>query len=217
MNFSNFWITVSSKFVLQNCKFDRELQICRKNLLHQIHWHFSCYVGSYCDLHRIFFWQISWKCCFCCRKIYTIHFPPLHSNVLHVFSHCSYIFPTWAFLFSWNKIFVWQLFLCCSIFLHFHLIPTTWLHSFFGNKDLEGIDFLEIHLEALVYNNLLRISNDQDFLWTIGNTCDAILLILSQVHWLYQGSSHKVLLLDKLNLHLLWVSFLWHSDGFIKL
>ena len=89
-----------------------------------------------------FFWQISWKCCFCCRKIYTIHFPPLHSNVLHVFSHCSYIFPTWAFLFSWNKIlsdsssfvvpsfftFIWFLPHDCTRFLGIRILKelTSW-------------------------------------------------------------------------------------------
>ena len=73
-----------------------------------------------------FFLTTFMRMCLCCRKTYTTDFPPNQtiSNVLHIFSHCSYIFPTWAFVYSWNKLFIWQLPLCWSIFLDFNLIPT---------------------------------------------------------------------------------------------
>lgn len=63
---------------------------------------------------------------------------------------------------------------------------------------LKELTSLEILFEVRVYDHLLRI-NDQDFLWTIGNTCDAILLILGHVHRVNHGSSHKPLSFDKLN------------------
>ena len=160
------------------------------------------------------------KMCLCCRKIYIIHFPPHQtiSNVLNVFSHCTYVLPTWAFVYPWNKVFIWQLFLCCSTFLDFNLIPNAKKALvFWGIRMLKELTSMEIIFEVLIYDNLFRISNDQDFLWTIVNTYNAILLILSQVHWLNQGSGHKPLSFNKLDLYLLWVSFLWHSKGFPKL
>ena len=157
--------------------------------------------------------------CVWCRNIYIIHF--LHSKAYPMCCMCSAIAATFSqpeclcihetkFL-SGSSSFVVPSFLTLIRFLQQKR------HSFLGNKNLEGVDFLGDRLWSSGYDNLLRISNDQDFLWTIGNTYDAILLILSLVHRLNQVSSHKPLSFDKLNLYLLWVSFLWHFESFLRL
>ena len=81
-----------------------------------------------------FFLATSMRMCLCCRKIYTIYVPPYWtiSNVLHIFSYCSYVFPTWVFVSSWNKIYVWLFSLCCSIFLDFNPISSANKAVFLG-------------------------------------------------------------------------------------